>query len=105
MDKDSLYKQRVSKLLQQPNTVRGRTIMWYAAKDKKPCQRIAIIAFITLVVLLHTVWFTFVFEKFDSGVSFRAFRINEMFRATLDHSTWFVYQFCCYWPTASSCRP
>ena len=64
MDTDSLFKRRVQLLYKQPNTVRGRCIVWYAQTEKSPCRRVLLVLFLTLLVMCHTVWFIMMLKHY-----------------------------------------
>ena len=57
MDTDSLYQQRVKLLYRQPNTVRGRCIVWYAQSASRPIKRVVLAILLTLFVGTHMVLF------------------------------------------------
>jgi hypothetical protein len=57
MDKDSLWRHRISQVVKQPNTVRGRTIVWFASLQERPYARLCLYASITLFVLVHLLAF------------------------------------------------
>ena len=64
MDTDSLFKRRVQLLYKQPNTVRGRCIVWYAQTEKSPYRRVLLVMFLTLIVMCHTVWFVMMLKHY-----------------------------------------
>ena len=57
MDADSLYQRRVKLLYRQPNTVRGRCIVWYAESAARPIKRVVLAILLTLFVGAHMVLF------------------------------------------------
>lgn len=69
MDTDSLYKRRVSQLTKQPDTLRGKSIVWYASQAKRPVYRVAILFLITLIVIAHVLMFTILLKDYVTGVS------------------------------------
>lgn len=69
MDADSLFQKRVRDSLKQPDTIRGRAIMWYASIDKKQLVRVGNVAAITVIVILHTFLFVLLLHDYLSGVS------------------------------------
>ena len=57
MDTDSLLVHRIAALVKQPNTVRGRTILWYASLNDKPGTRIVLHMLFVIFILIHFIAF------------------------------------------------
>jgi hypothetical protein len=56
---DSLFKRRVEVLYKQPDTVRGRCIVWYAETEQQKTYGKEIVAFVlTIIVMAHLVIFS-----------------------------------------------
>ena len=53
-----MFQRRVKLLYRQPDTVRGRCIVWYAQSATKPTKRVVLAILLTLFVGVHLVLFT-----------------------------------------------
>ena len=69
MDTDSLYMKRIAALKNQPNTVRGRSIVWYSKLEKKPMTRVIILSTLTVFVMAHTITFCILLNLAATTVS------------------------------------
>ena len=56
-DTDSLLVFRLQRLRNQPKTIRGRCILFYASLNERPCARIVLALVFYLFVLLHSISF------------------------------------------------
>mmetsp|Transcript_41737 Transcript_41737/g.54968 ORF Transcript_41737/g.54968 Transcript_41737/m.54968 type:complete len:146 (-) Transcript_41737:1584-2021(-) len=56
-DTDSLLVFRLRSLRNQPNTCRGRCILYYASLEERPCTRTIVFLIFTLFTMLHTLAF------------------------------------------------
>lgn len=57
MDTDSLLQHRIASLMKQPDTIRGKTIMWYASLNNQPGTRIVLFMLFVIFVLVHLIAF------------------------------------------------
>ncbi len=57
MDTDSLLVLRIATLMKQPNTVRDRTILWYASLNDKPGTRIVVVMLFVIFIMIHFIAF------------------------------------------------
>jgi hypothetical protein len=57
MDTDSLLVHRIATLMKQPNTVRGKTILWYASLNDKPGTRIVVVMLFVIFIMIHFIAF------------------------------------------------
>jgi hypothetical protein len=80
MDTDSLYMKRIAALKNQPNTVRGRSIVWYSKLEKKPMTRIFILAALTVFILAHTLAFCILLKDVATRVSRSFFNLFARIR-------------------------
>jgi len=56
-DTDSLLVLRLTRLRQQPKTVRGRCILYYASLHNRPCMRTFIFGVFATFAMVHTLAF------------------------------------------------
>ena len=56
-DTDSLLVFRLQRLRNQPKTIRGKCILFYASLNERPCARITMTIAFFLFVLLHSISF------------------------------------------------
>ena len=59
MDHDSLIRHRMNSLRNQPNTLRGRSIVWLAKMDQRPVARLLLYLLFVLYVAVHLLIFVF----------------------------------------------
>lgn len=64
MDTDSLLVHRISSLLKQPNTVRGKAILWYASLNDKPGSRIVLMMLFVIFIMIHFIAFVALLKVF-----------------------------------------
>ena len=57
-DTDSLLVFRLQRLRNQPRTIRGRCILFYASLNERPFARVMLALAFTIFVLSHAIWFT-----------------------------------------------
>ena len=57
MDTDSLLVHRIASLMKQPNTVRGKTVLWYASLNDKPGTRIVLHMLFVIFIMIHFIAF------------------------------------------------
>ena len=69
MDTDSLLVHRIAALTRQPNTLRGKTIRWYAQLNGQPTVRVALYLLFTIVVLIHFIAFCVLLKVYVVNVT------------------------------------
>ena len=57
MHTDSLLGHRILQLMKQPDTLRGRTILWYASLNDKPGTRIVVVMLFVIFIMIHFIAF------------------------------------------------
>ena len=75
METDSLFKRRISQVIQQPNTLRGNTIVWYAKQENTPWKRILLISGLSVFVMVHALAFCILLRNYLDGVSHTFFHL------------------------------
>lgn len=67
MARDSICDKRLNNLKRQPNTIRGRMIVWYSDLQDRLGVRVGIIAALTLFVAAHL--FAFIYLIRDKALN------------------------------------
>jgi len=77
MDTDSLLVHRIATLMKQPDSLRGKTILWYSSLHDKPGTRIVVVMLFIIFIMVHFIAFVSL-VKIGYVVGF----INLFFRTT-----------------------
>lgn len=83
MDTDSLLVHRIATLMKQPNTVRGKTILWYASLNDKPGTRIVVVMLFVIFIMIHFIAFVALLKA--------AYQVSDFyFNFSFPHDTQFL---------------